>query len=357
MTWDEPPSYVALMRLHARRIVGCLGAVLLISLGWGGRSHAAMSAVEKARRSVVVAKVGSREITTGELEDRIAQVPHFQLATFGATPDAVRHKFLEEVVIPEALYAEEAHDEHLDGHYPASELVKRKYADALVRSIRADLGPAAAISMDDVRAYYEQNKSRYDTPDRYNVWRILCKTREEAVAVIDAAKKDLTVANFNNLARDHSIDKATNQRGGNVGFLALDGSSNEAGLRVDPAIAKAAASVKDGELVAQPVPEGSGSSEDIAKPPGFAVVWHRGTVPAVKRPVEEVAAQIRDTLRKHREEQAVKKVITDLRARQVHELNEGLLNGIEVSSVDGAIEPRRRPGQVAPLNPSQSLPR
>jgi peptidyl-prolyl cis-trans isomerase C len=342
-----PVTALATVPLRARRFVGCLGAILAISLCVSGRSDAAMSAEEKARRAVVVARVGTREITTGELEDRIAQVPHFQLATFGTTPDAVRRKFLDEVVVPEALYAEEAHDEHLDAHYPASELVKRKYADSVLRAIRADLGPAAAISMDDVRAYYEENKSRYDTPERYNVWRILCKTREEAVAVIEAAKKDLTIANFNNLARDHSIDKATNQRGGNVGFLALDGSSNEAGVRVDPAVAKAAAGVKDGELVGQPVPEGS----------GFAVVWHRGTVPAVKRPVEEAAAQIRDTLRKHREELAVKKVIADLRARDLHELNEGLLNGIEVSSVDGAIEPRRRPGQTAPLNPSQSLPR
>jgi peptidyl-prolyl cis-trans isomerase C len=306
-----------------------------------------MTPEEKARRSVVIAKIGSREITTGELEDRIAQVPRFQLATFGTTPDAVRHKFLGEVVIPEALYAEEAHDQHLDAHYPASELVKRKYADAAVRTVRAELGPATAIPMDQVRAYYELNRSRYDTPERFNVWRILCKTREEAVAVIDAARKDLTVASFNTLARDHSIDTATNQRGGNLGFLSLDGSSNEANLHVDPAIARAAAGVKDGELVVQPVAEGM----------GFAVVWHRGTVPAVRRPLEDVSSQIRDTLWKHREELAVKKLITDLRGKDLHEMNEGLLNGIEVSSVDGAIEPRRRPGQVAPLNPSQTLPR
>ncbi len=306
-----------------------------------------MSADEKARRGVVVVKIGSHDITTGELEDRIAQVPRFQLGTFGTTPDDVRHKFLEQVLIPEALYAQAARDQHLDTQLPTSGLVMRAQANAAVRTARAELGPATAVTMKDVQAYYEENKSRYDTPERYNVWRILCKTREEAVAVIETAKKDLSVANFNTLARDHSTDKATNQRGGNLGFLALDGSSNEAGLHVDPAVAKAAASVKDGELVGQPVAEGA----------AFAVVWHRGTVPAVRRPVEDVASQIRDTIWKHREELAIKKLIAELRTAHLKEVNDGLLNGIEISSVDGAIEPRHRPGQVAPINPSRALPR
>jgi len=322
-------------------------AAFLVGIGVGSTSFASMSPEEKARRAVVVAKVGSRDITTGELEDRIAQVPRFQLSAFGATPDAVRHKFLEQIVIPEALFAQSAEAQHLDTQLPTSNALMRALANASVRALRVDLGPATAIPMEDVRKYYEENKSRYDSPERFAVWRILCKTREEAVSVIEAARKDLTVAGFTSLARDHSTDKATNQRGGNLGFVGIDGTSNEAGLKVDPVLPRAAASVKDGELVGQPVPEGS----------GFAVVWHRGTVPPVKRAVEDVAPQIRDTLWKHREEQAVKGLVAQLRTRDLKELNDGLLNGIEVSSVDGQIEPRHRPGQVVPLNPSQALPR
>jgi peptidyl-prolyl cis-trans isomerase C len=325
---------------------GC-ALVVSVSLFTGARSRAAMSPEEKARRLVVVATIGGREITTGELEDRIAAVPRFQRSSFGTTPDAVRHKFLEQVIVPEVLYALEAQSQHMDTEFETSGHLMRAHANASWRAIQAEVGPSIKISMDDVRAYYEANKTRYDTPERYQVWRILCKTREEAIAVIDAVKKDPAVPNFTALARDHSIDKATNQRGGNLGFVAMDGTSNEAGLHVDPAIVKAAAQVRDGELVAQPVPEGS----------AFAVVWHKGTVGAIRRPVEDVAPQIRDTLRKQREELAMKALVAKLRAKDMHELNEDVLNGIEISSVDGTVERRRRPGAERPFNPNQPLPR
>jgi peptidyl-prolyl cis-trans isomerase C len=333
------------MRLH--RLPLCLTVALAAWLAVPHSSQAAMTAEEKARRGVVVAKIGSREITTGELEDRIAQVPRYQLATFGSTPDTVRRGFLDQIIVPEALFAEEAHEEHIDERLPTAGRIARAEANAAVRVVRAELGPPTAIPMEDIRAYYEANRGRYDTPERYNVWRILCRSREEAVAVIEAARKDLTVNGFNALAREHSLDKATNQRGGNLGFLAADGTSNEAGLHADPAVAKAASSVRDGELVPQPVPEGQ----------NFAVVWHRGTVPAVRRTLEEVLPQIRDTIWKQREDDAVKSRITQLRAKYLHEMNESLLNGIEISAADGAIQARHRPGQVPPMNPSQTLPR
>jgi peptidyl-prolyl cis-trans isomerase C len=322
-------------------------AVLAESLLTGVPSRAAMGPEEKARRSAIVAKVGPKQITAGELEDRIAEVPRFQLTMFGDTPGAVRHKFLSEIVVRDALYALGAEAEHLDTQLPTVNILKRALSNATVRAVRAELGPASAIPNEEVARYYEKNKSRYDTPERYAVWRILCKTREEALAVIDAAKKDLTIPAFNALARDHSIDQATNQRGGNLGFVGLDGTSNEAELHVDPATVKAAATVKDGELVPSPIPEGG----------NFAVVWHRGTVQPVHRSVEDVAAQIRDTLWKRNEEIAVKNLVASLRARDLKELNDGLLNGIEISTVDGTVEPRRRTGQVTPLNLGQSLPR
>jgi peptidyl-prolyl cis-trans isomerase C len=193
--------------------------------------------------------------------------------------------------------------------------------------------------MDEVKKYYDENRSHFDTPERYSIWRILCKTREEAVSVLEAAKKDATPQNFTALARDHSVDKATTMRGGNLGFLAADGTSNEAGLKADPAIVKAAQAVKDGEFVSTPVAEG----------PYFAVVWRRGTVGALHRSVEEAKDQIQSTLFKQKLEETSKKLLDDLRARDLHEFNPELVNSIEVTPGEGDIVPRRRAGQVPPL--------
>jgi peptidyl-prolyl cis-trans isomerase C len=217
--------------------------------------------------------------------------------------------------------------------------MKRALSSATMRAARERVGKASDISMDEVNKYYEENRSHFDTPERYGIWRILCRTREEAVSVLEAAKKDGTPQNFTALARDHSVDKATNMRGGNLGFLAADGTSNEAGLKADPAIVKAAQAVKDGEFVPTPVAEG----------PYFAVVWRRGTVGALHRTAVEAKEQIQNALFKHNLEEADKKLIDDLRARDLLDFNPELVNSIDVTPGEGNIVPRKRPGQVPPL--------
>ena len=282
--------------------------------------------------------VGSRAITVGEVEDRMAQVPPFQLRSFGHTDAEIRRAFIDQVIIPDALWAQGASARHIDTQVPTRFDLDRTRAQATLRAVRAQLGPPQNVSMDDVQAYYDKNKARYDAPERYQIWRISCATKEEAQSVIAQAKKDPTVPAWNKLARDHSLDKATYLRGGNVGFVTLDGTSNETGLKIDPAVAKAASLVKDGEIVSDPVAEGS----------GFAVVWRRGTVGASHRSVNDVKEQIQWAILRQREEDEKKKLLSELRAKNVKEYNPEILTGIDVAPPDGVIVPRKRPGQVAP---------
>jgi peptidyl-prolyl cis-trans isomerase C len=305
-----------------RRVL--FAAVLIAGL----LARADSRADDAARRSQVVVHVGpTRTITVGELEDRIAAMPPFQRATFGDTPDIVRRRFLMEVLLPEVLFAVGGEGQKLDKQLPTSFAVERALSQATLRAVRNRVGPESAVSMDDVQKYYDQNRDRYDTPERYQLWRILCKTRDEARTVIDDAKKDPTPKEFGELAREHSIDKATNLRAGNVGFVTADGKSSEPGLVIDPAVVHAAQAVRDGEIVPTPVPEGN----------GFAVVWRRGTIAATKRSVEDAAAQIRDAIWKTRVKEEKDKLLAAVRASKVRDVNESLLDSIEVSSGDGGV--------------------
>ena len=279
--------------------------------------------VEAVRRALVVARVGpKRTVTVGDLEDRIAEMAPIQRAAYGRTPEAVRRRVLDEVVVPATLLALEADADHVAESQPTSYALDRVLSTAVMRAIRARIGAAAAIPFDEVRAYYDANRTRYDAPERYQVWRILCAKKDEAQSVLDEAKRDPTPAAFTRLARDHSQDKATYLRAGNLGFLTADGASNEPGLRVDPALVRAAQGVRDGELVPAPVAEGD----------GFAVVWRRGTIAAVKRSVDEVAAQIRDALWKAKLKTETDREIASLRASRLRDLNEGLLDGADLST-------------------------
>jgi peptidyl-prolyl cis-trans isomerase C len=319
------------------RTLPCLFTVLALSLVAAG-PHAEDSK-EQARRKAVVAKVGTREITAGELEDRLAQVPRFQLAEFGGSADEIRKKFLNDIVVKDALLAQAAEDRKLIHELPTEGRISRALSSATLRKVKAESGDPGQISPEEVRGYYENNKARFDTPERVLVHRILCKTLAEAGTVIEAFKKDPTPRLFAELARDHSQDHSSAMRGGNLGFVTPDGKSNEAGVIVDPAVVKAALAVKDGDLVPQPIPEA-----DM-----FAVVWRKGTIAAAHRNFEEVIPQIRDTIYKDKLEATRKKLIEDLRTKNVSEVNEPLLRTIDVSRADGAITPRKRPGQVPPL--------
>jgi len=293
-----------------------------------------MTPEEAARRAKVVVKVGARTVTVGELEDRLLEIPPFQITTFGASRDEIAKAYLNQVIVRDLLLGVGAEQRKLDGQYPAKHQVERAKSSATLRAQRATFKSAAAIPMEDVTKYYEENKSRFDSPERVNLWRILCKSKEEAETVHAAAKKDLTIPKFNDLARDHSIDKATYLRGGNLGFVGPDGSSNEAGLKVDANLVKAVASAKDGELAPAPIAEGS----------GWAVVWRRTTVPATKRTLEDATAQIRTTLFRERTEAAEKKLIDDLKAKNVSSYNPDPLKIIEFPALDAGLRlPRSLP--------------
>jgi peptidyl-prolyl cis-trans isomerase C len=292
---------------------------------------------EAARRAAKVATIGDRVITVGELEDRLAALPPFQRATFGSDPATARRAFLEQILVPEGLLALGAAAQKLDQTPPTSYDVERAVSSATLRSIRRKLGPESAIPASDVQAYYDAHRDRYDTPERIQIWRILCKTQDEAQTVLAAAQKSLDIKTFGDLARDHSLDKASNLRAGNLGFLTPDGTSNEPGLKLDPVVVKAASSVKDGQLVPSPVPEGD----------AFAVVWRHGTIPANKRSVDDVAAQIRDAIWKDRVKAETDKLVASLRAAHLKDLNEGNLYDLPKTIGDdtSAVRPRAEAGR------------
>jgi peptidyl-prolyl cis-trans isomerase C len=312
-------------------LASLLAAGLLIAHG----ETRADPGADATRRARAVATLGTaRVITVGEVEDRLVALPAFQRASFGNDAAAVRRAFLAQVLVPEAL--ESLGGEGQKAQQPTAFQLERARSQSAVRAIRMRLGPESAISMEDVERYYDDNRARYDAPERYQIWRILCKTKEEAQSVLDAARKDPTPKAFGDLARDHSIDKATNLRQGNLGFVSAEGTSNEPGLRVDVSIVRAAQGVHDGQLVAAPVPEGD----------GFSVVWRKGTL----RTVDQVAAQIRDALWKTRVKEETDKLVAALRAAKLHDLNASLLATLGPTPAPDAGGPSAVLAPTAPKN-------
>ena len=59
-------------------------------------------------KSEIAFSVGNASMTIAEVERRLRSVPVWQMATLGKTPDEVRRKFVETVLVPELLFEQEA---------------------------------------------------------------------------------------------------------------------------------------------------------------------------------------------------------------------------------------------------------
>jgi peptidyl-prolyl cis-trans isomerase C len=133
-------------------------------------------------------------------------------------------------------------------------------------------------------------------------------------------------------------------RDGDVGFVRPDGRTDAPRVRVEPALFEAADKVKDGELVPEPVPiDGK-----------YAVIWRRGSMPAITRTVEQEARSIQQILLRKRLEDQRKALIESLRKKYVRDENDGLLDYVDVSAF-GDVASRRRSGIAPRLHPTAAI--
>jgi peptidyl-prolyl cis-trans isomerase C len=167
----------------------------------------------------------------------------------------------------------------------------------------------------DVQQYFEQHRDRFETPRRVRIWRILLNDEALAKKIIADCQGAAGPEKWRNFARDSSIDSATKFRDGDLGFVRPDGSTETPQLRVDPALFAAVDGLKDGELAPAPLHLQS----------GFAVVWRRGSLPAISRTVSQETPAIRTLLGRQRLEAARAALIAELRRQRVTMVDPGLL--------------------------------
>lgn len=289
----------------------------------------------QADTSPVVARVGDRTITAAELERRMANVPAFQLRTFGNTPDEIKRGFLERVMVREVLFAQGAEARGLAQRDDVRERMRGVMRTGMLTRIKEDVLKNAPPTESDVKAYYEKNSAKYRSPPRVALWQIVVARQEEAREILAEMKKDPTPKRWNDLARDKSLDKVTNMRGGNLGFVLPDGSTNEPGVRVSPEVVKAADTVKDTELVPEPVKDGD----------KWVVVWRRQSMKPIERPLELETGSIRQLLLHERTDAKIKETIAALRKSHLRDHAPELLDVVDVNA-GGELSPVRRPGAM-----------
>ena len=216
---------------------------------------------------------------------------------------------------------------------------RRVLHDVLEREIREKSPPG----LDEVKAYYDAHRDQFVRGERIQIWRIVVDDQALAKRIIDEAKGPGGPERWKALAREHSLDAATKMRGGALGFVYADGHTEAPQVRVDAALFDAARKVKDGEIVSEPVPEGK----------HFSVVWRRGSISAVERPIEQERPAIEQVLLRQRVKKAFDNLLERLTKQNVHEIHPELLDALpktetRTSAKRGSGQPSAPRGSAAP---------
>ena len=133
---------------------------------------------------------------------------------YGATAEEQKKKFVQEVLVPEMLFGEEALARKLDADPKLKDKVRESLRDAVDRNLREEALKAQPITPEEIQKYYDDNKARYETPKRIKIWRIQVPDEPAAKAIIALAKGADGPKRWSDEAREWSLDTATAQRSG-----------------------------------------------------------------------------------------------------------------------------------------------
>ncbi len=147
-------------------------------------------------------------------------------------------------------------------------------ANLVSEAINAEVTKDAAVTAEEVQAYYDENADQFETPESREVAHILVETEAEAKELLDQLADG---ADFAKLAKEKSLDTASGQDGGKL--------TARRGELVEP-FEQAAFALETGGL-----------SDPVESEYGWHVIKALGDVePQVVTPFADVEEAIRDQL-------------------------------------------------------------
>jgi peptidyl-prolyl cis-trans isomerase C len=275
-----------------------------------------------ADQATPIVTVGPASMTQADVSRRIAALPSYQLSRYGSSPEEIKKRFVNEVLVPELLFGEEGLRRKLDQSPTMNDKRRDAMRDAVDRAVREEALIKQPVTAEEIKKYYDDNKNRYETPKRIRVWRVQVADEATAKDLVTQAKGTDGTKKWSDFSREKSLDKATSQRNGDLGFVRADGSTDVPRVVVDKAVYAAVDKVADGTIVGTPLQEGD----------RWSVLWRRGSVEATKRTLEDETASIRQILERRRADTAKQEVLAALRKEKLTEIHPELLTHIDAQA-------------------------
>ncbi|MEZ0343593.1 MAG: peptidylprolyl isomerase [Caldimicrobium sp.] len=251
----------------------------------------------------ILAEVGPYKLTESELERLIKEDPRIE-AILKAQPSlkAQIEKGLVERWVNITLLYLAAKDTKL----PEDPEVKRKLFESekmiLAEAYLQKSLPEIKVSETEMKEYYQKHKEEFKQPEGVKLKHILIyvpkdadnKTKEKALNKAKQIRAQLVKgAKFEEYAKIYSDDTASREKGGDLGILRRGETIPEFEERVF--------NLKPGEI-----------SQPILSPYGYHLVRVEKRIPEEILPFEKVKDQVRESLKREKEREAMKKMLEDL---------------------------------------------
>jgi peptidyl-prolyl cis-trans isomerase D len=203
-------------------------------------------------------------------------------------------KFLSETSATDAEISKHFEDHKND--YKIPEKRKVKYAVLDVQAIRQ----RTQVSAQDVQRYYEDNEAQFSSPEQVRASHILLKTEGKDDAAVKKQAEDLLAkvkggADFAKLATQYSEDEGSKTKGGDLDFFPKG--------QMVPEFDSVAFSLQPGQI-----------SDVVKSQFGYHIIKVTDKKPASKKTLDEVKAQIEDTLKSQRAQEEAQRTVNDISA-------------------------------------------
>ena len=238
----------------------------------------------------VLAKVGSRTITEGDLKQMANAVPE-KFRYYYQTPEG-RKQTLDYIVNIYTLAAE-AEKEGLDKSPDAQKLLDFTRNDLLARLLLDKLTKnTPAPTEADAKKYFEQNKTEFSTPESIKLHHILLENEKDAKQVLARLKKG---EKFADVASKVSICPSKTN-GGDLGWMPKGS--------LVPEIEEVAFKMKKGQI------EGPIKSKF-----GYHILYLEDTKPAEEASFDQVKDYIIEQLKYQKQQEQYEKIADSLRKK------------------------------------------
>lgn len=271
---------------------------------------------ERSPSDVVVARIGSVNITKTELEMKLAELPPYARQQYSGTQGAM--EFLDKLVEEEVLY-QAALAAGYEDDPEVRETVETVEKRAMIRAwYRDEIEAKTAVPEEEVQAYYDEHDEQFQQRASLRFRHIMTNNKREAD---EARTRVLSGEVFASVARDVSVHKGSKDAGGLMKSTHPGDAFLDAGM--DAAFVERLFEWKAGEV-----------TEPLRSSEGWHVVKIEEKVDEGKKRLEEVRASIVGSLTPARTRTVFNDRLAELREMLNAHINEEFFTGTAKTEED-----------------------